>query len=195
MPPWVVSAVIIFATGSETLSSLSWRSCCVLTQFWNSFKPLLKVLLCMTQFWVFFTPLLKVLLCMTQFWVSFKPLLKVLLCTDTVRLLLLTQQAGHKLGGNWKHTQIAFQNTLNWLTQMKYQIQQQLHTVSFFCFWGELPSPITHFHLFCLLIYAPSVQHLQQRSHCFWTWKTNQKLEFFPLSALQKVLSMFQKFL
>jgi len=38
-----------------------------------------------------------------------------------------------------------------------------------------------------------SIWHLQLSSHHFWSWKTAQKLSFFSLSPLQKLLSIFQK--
>jgi hypothetical protein len=42
---------------------------------------------------------------------------------------------------------------------------------------------------FCLvLVDIVSFGRFQQGSHCFWTWKTTQKLVLFTISALQKSL-------
>jgi len=56
------------------------------------------------------------------------------------------------------------------------------------CFWWHALLWDAHCYLSCLLIHVLSVQHLSERSHCFWSWKTIKKLVFFPLSALQKLL-------
>jgi hypothetical protein len=45
-------------------------------------------------------------------WIRFKPLLNVLACVDMFFLLLLSQQAGNKLGGNPTHVHIAFKDAV-----------------------------------------------------------------------------------
>ena len=76
------------------------------------------------------------------------------------------------------------------LTQIKFPTCYELHGYWFFCFQGQLD---THFHLFCWSANIPYIQYLQQRSHCFRTWKTTHRLMFFLLFALWKLLSTFQK--
>jgi hypothetical protein len=37
--------------------------------------------------------------------------------------------------------------------------------------------------------------NFEQRSYGFWTWKTTQEITYFPLSAVQKLFSLLQKYL
>ena len=48
--------------------------------------------------------------------------------------------------------------------------------------------------LLCPSINILGAGHPQQQSHCSWTGKTTHRPVSFPLSALQKLLSLFQKF-
>jgi hypothetical protein len=81
---------------------------------------------------------------------------------------------GHKFGSSQSHVLVVFQNALKW---PKWNLQH----VRSFCFRGRFPSLSPHFYLFWSLMDVPSICHLQHRSHCFWTFKTTQKLAFFPL--------------
>ena len=56
-------------------------------------------------------------------------------------------------------------------------------------------SSFTVHTLLCPSINILGAGHPQQQSHCSWTRKTTHRPVSFPLSALQKLLSSFQKFL
>ena len=116
------------------------------------------------------------------FWLSFKPVLIVMASTDMI-VLLLTQQVGHEFGNYLTHVEIIFQDDLNWLKWNSRHVRN---------FIGQIRSVYIHFLLCCSSLGIPSIWQLQQRLQHFLMWKTTQKLVFFPLSVLQKLLPMFE---
>lgn len=90
---------------------------------------------------------------------------------------------GHKLYSNPTHVLTPFQDVLKWPKWNFHLVANS--QVAILSFLSNFPSSNTCFHLFCLSMDISSNCHPQQRSHCFWTWKTTQKLMFFPLFTLQ----------
>lgn len=96
-----------------------------------------------------------------QFRVSFRPLLSVLACDDVI-LLFLTQQEGHKFGGN--HVQIFFRTHRPDPNEIPNMLKKSMDGDSS-VFQEKFLDP--HFHLSSWLMGVLSTGHLQGRSHHF----------------------------
>ena len=84
----------------------------------------------------------------------------------------------------------------NGLSGLKWQSQHTSNLMGSdpFVLENKFMYAIHMFICFAWLIDVPSVWQLQQWSHHFWSWKTTEKLVFFLVSALQKLLSTFWSF-
>ena len=122
-----------------------------------------------------------------QFLVSFFVFLNVLTLVNKILLLFLSQQTRHGFGGNLQHFQTVFQNALNWTKRnfhhtsnfmdsassvFEDQLLQSSHIPIRFAHWWM----VWDFRTFNLVYDALNLE-------------TTQKVAFFPLFALQELLS------
>lgn len=88
------------------------------------------------------------------------------------------------------------------------EIDPQIPLLRFFSLWNdpnEIPNKLATLQIVIILFprtnsftlstfLSPSVPHLHQRSHHFWTWKATWKLGFFPFYVLHKLFSTGRPF-
>ena len=124
-----------------------------------------------------------------QFLVSFLVFLNVLTLVNKILLLFLIHQARHEFGDNLQHFQAVFQNALNWTKRNSHHVSNFMDSES--SIFGDKFLQSSHIPICFAHRWMSWDFRIFNSIYNTLNLETIQKVAFFPLFALQELLSSF----